>query len=142
MTRRSQVPKARHPDRVICRRWWRPRIKSAGLCFTVAILLVGCSGEGERRASGKCPDPKTSLATVTGEATDGLGESDALRIEVTIGADGVAFLYDERGDCYESQPTDHPAGRFRVDGQRGSGVGIIVTMPDGSTVGFNKVQSG
>lgn len=64
-----------------------------------------------------------------GEATDGLGEPDVLPTEVTIGADGVAFLCDERGDCYESQPTDHPAG-------------IIATMPDGSTVGFDKVQSG
>lgn len=78
---------------------------------------------------------------MTGVAADGLGEPDALRLEVTIGADGVAFLYDERGDCYESEPTGHPAGSFRVDGQRGSGVGIIATMPDGSALGFNKVQN-
>lgn len=132
-------PDAWHPDRVIYLRG--PRGPSAVLFLTVAILLVGCSGDDGQRASGKCPDPKTSLATVTGVATDGLGKPDALRLEVTIGADGVAFLYDERGDCYESEPTGHPAGSFRVDGQRGSGVGIIATMPDGSALGFNKVQN-
>lgn len=113
--------------------------------LTLALVVTcGCSdGEPDGTLAEMCPGLDTAPATVGEDDVVGaLGEGGALLVEVKVDANGDAFLFDDRGDCYQSQPTDQAPGTYTTTGRRGSGVPIIVTMPDGTVLGFTKVLNG